>query len=82
MSEILKEPLPVPTKKTAPCKDCEEREVKCHGKCERFKAWNEKHVADREAIRKKKNAIRDVDDYVQKNIIKYRKTKGHWQKKG
>lgn len=23
----------------APCKDCTEREVGCHGRCERYKAW-------------------------------------------
>ncbi len=26
-----------------PCLECKDRYVGCHGKCERYKAWSDKH---------------------------------------
>lgn len=27
---------------TAPCKDCNDRQLGCHGTCERYKKWKER----------------------------------------
>lgn len=31
-----------------PCKDCEDREIGCHGKCEAYMEWAKEHEALRE----------------------------------
>lgn len=41
--------------KQPPCYGCEDRQVGCHGKCERYSAWNAAHTAEREEIQKKKD---------------------------
>ena len=30
--------------KTAPCKGCHDRAVGCHGKCEKYAAWQVEHA--------------------------------------
>ena len=34
-------------KQSVPCKGCEERELGCHGKCEKYKVYRETLMADR-----------------------------------
>ena len=34
----------------SPCKDCPERQIKCHASCERFKEYQEKHNAERKRM--------------------------------
>lgn len=28
----------------SPCKGCPDRSAECHGKCEKYAAWNDRHV--------------------------------------
>lgn len=41
--------------KSSPCKDCPDRCVGCHAKCEKYLSWK-KHEEELEAIRKAKEA--------------------------
>ena len=34
-------------KESVPCKGCQDREVGCHGKCEKYKAYHELLIEDR-----------------------------------
>lgn len=45
--------------KTPPCKGCESREVGCHGRCEKYKAFRKQH----DAIKEKMCAERNARDY-------------------
>ena len=36
--------------KIAPCKNCDERAVGCHGKCERYTEWAKAARSEREAL--------------------------------
>ena len=38
----------------APCKDCKDRELGCHGKCERYQSWANDRERVRETERKEK----------------------------
>lgn len=29
------------SRKSAPCRDCEQREIGCHGRCEQYKAYRD-----------------------------------------
>lgn len=71
-----KEKLPVPTKKTAPCKDCEERDVGCHATCAKYSAWQKKHIAELAEIRKIKTVQGQLDDSVREKAYRTRKRKG------
>jgi hypothetical protein len=35
-----------------PCHDCESRHSGCHAECEDYRAWSEKHEADKARARK------------------------------
>ena len=35
---------------TSPCKGCPDRQVACHGSCERYKAWRERFVAQQKHL--------------------------------
>ena len=48
----------------APCKGCEERELGCHSKCERYIAFHE----FREDIRRKKEAERLLGKYKREQV--------------
>lgn len=41
----------------APCRDCEEREIGCHGKCEEYRRYKIKHYA--ESIYEYRNKMRE-----------------------
>ena len=45
--------------KKPPCKDCPDRHVACHSTCEKFKAWEEIHRAqkEKELLSKKKRWV-------------------------
>ena len=34
-----------------PCFECPERHDRCHGTCEKYKAWSEQRATERELIR-------------------------------
>ena len=52
-----------PTRDSPPCKDCIDREIKCHDKCERYKEWK-KGVDDLNKARR---------DYDRGRYNKYRR---------
>lgn len=41
--------------KSAPCKDCEKRELGCHSKCEKYKEYRKQHDALSELKRSKED---------------------------
>ena len=43
----------LPGRKDAPCMGCGEREVGCHGRCERYRAFEQERQAEYEARLKK-----------------------------
>lgn len=52
----------------APCLTCEERYPHCHGQCEKYKAFKEEQVRDKEAYYN--NADNAYDRYKQMKIKK------------
>ena len=42
---------------TPPCKGCTERYVGCHGKCEKYAAWQSKHEKAKQRQREELDAI-------------------------
>lgn len=60
----------------SPCKDCGDREIRCHCTCERYKewkAWHDKAVADERAERSK--------SYSDKSGQWFRTDGGYWRNK-
>lgn len=53
-----------------PCRDCEKRQVGCHGKCEAYQHY----AAGREAIREEKARKNEAEGYT-RNCIRARKIK-------
>lgn len=53
-----------------PCRDCEKRQVGCHGRCEAYQAY----AAGREAIRREKAKKNDAEGYT-RNCVRVRKIK-------
>lgn len=49
---------------TNPCKDCEERHLRCHSDCERYKAYREEWERITAEIRKAKKAEVLTESYV------------------
>lgn len=49
---------------TNPCKDCEEREVGCHGKCEKYQAYRSDLDQVKQVIRTQKETEAVADGYV------------------
>lgn len=46
---------------TNPCYKCPDRQVGCHGKCEKYQSWNSEHTEAKEAKRRAKRAENDAD---------------------
>lgn len=46
------------SREPAPCKECTERELACHGKCERYQAWRRRLDALNKKIRLDKQATK------------------------
>ena len=55
--------------KQPPCKDCTERKIGCHGKCERYKAFKEYHEAEKQQKIREGNAA----DYFIESALRNRK---------
>ena len=51
------------TNNRAPCKECKERAVGCHGSCERYSAFRKKCDEDL-AKRQERNAQKDFENYT------------------
>ena len=48
----------------APCKDCEQRDLGCHGRCEEYKEFKRKRQGQNDWLR-------EQNQYVQVNRTKY-----------
>ena len=55
---------------TAPCLNCPNRHLRCHGECERYKAYD----VERNLIR----ANRGAQQSIEQNIFKWRDEKRSW----
>ena len=55
-----------------PCYNCPDREMGCHGRCERYKAYR----AEVDAIKAKRKAESDIVDAIQE--AKRRRNKFKW----
>lgn len=49
---------------TNPCKDCEDREVGCHGRCEMYQAYRSELDQVKQVIRTQKETEAVTDGYV------------------
>lgn len=50
-------------KPIAPCKGCEDREMKCHSSCVRYKGWTEECLRITIETRTARNKEQMVEDY-------------------
>ena len=66
--------------KKPPCKDCPERTVGCHSKCQRFIEWKKREVLLKEEKREVGRALSDIIDYKRKAISKNKKRVGAYKK--
>lgn len=39
----------------APCKDCPDRHTACHGSCDKYKQWKERHTAQQQHLKETGN---------------------------
>ena len=53
--------------KSGPCKDCSDRAVGCHGRCERYQEWKRDRDAILDAMNAEKAKTQLAVNYVQKN---------------
>lgn len=56
------------SKINAPCKDCPDRHIGCHGECEAYQTYN----ADRERIRASKKTAIDMYEIQKKRNKKWK----------
>ena len=64
-----------------PCKDCEERYLGCHSKCNRYIKWKQKHDQRCKEYNKKLGFEKDLIGYdIQNNT--YFKKRNKWGKRG
>ena len=59
---------------TAPCKNCKNRAIGCHGKCAKYAAWKKKHEQERTRLAKELEAL-DAVIREQKRMKKTRRKK-------
>ena len=53
----------------APCKNCEDRAPKCHGTCEKYKAFRDSLVE----IRKEQKKFYDVDSLRAESVVRLKR---------
>jgi len=64
-------------KLSAPCKDCEDRGVGCHGKCEKYRAYKERMSEERRKCLKAYGDEQIHENYCRKvheKIVKRQRT--------
>lgn len=66
--------------KHSPCKGCQDRQENCHANCGPYLEYEAARQAERDAIRREKQARQMIDDYVIK--AKSKNTKGKNVKRG
>ena len=47
-----------------PCKDCTERDLGCHGTCERYSEWKVKHQEVKDTIYQQKESVVSADRFL------------------
>lgn len=67
---------------SAPCKDCKDRKLHCHDKCEKYLTFKKDHAAYVKFIRQQKQSDYDLDDVEKKRFEKYNKAKIRHDKEG
>jgi hypothetical protein len=66
--------------KKPPCKDCTEREVGCHSKCQRFIEWKKREDLLKEEKREVGRALSDIIDYKRRVVVKHKRKRGEYNK--
>lgn len=60
---------------TAPCKDCEDRKIGCHGTCEKYKDFKTTIETEKAKIRNAYDTEIKLDDSAMKTVRKIKKRK-------
>lgn len=63
--------------KHSPCYNCPDRQVGCHGKCERYLAYAEKRAEDAEKEREEKKADILLTDFRLRSIDRVKRQNGN-----
>ena len=58
---------------TSPCKDCDSRQVGCHGSCEEYIEYLAKRRAEWEQIQTEKDKDRWLDSYEVRRAERFRR---------
>ena len=58
-------------KPLAPCMDCSDRHIGCHGICDRYKAYTEAYEELKESIRKQKFVHNSIKDMHKEQYARY-----------
>ena len=61
-------------KAKAPCKECSERTIACHGKCEKYKNFTEKLSKEKALCEDARKKEISYNDFKIKNAIRNKKT--------
>ena len=67
---------------SAPCKNCQDRKLHCHDRCEKYLAFKKDHAEYVRLIRNQKQSEYDLDDVEKKRFEKYNKAKIRHDKEG
>ena len=67
---------------SAPCKDCKNRKLHCHDKCQKYVDFKIEHAEYVRFIRDQKRSMYDMDEVVKKRFEKYNKAKIRHNKEG
>ena len=62
---------------TAPCKDCKDRELGCHSKCQKYLDYKD----DKAEFDKQMKKIKEMDDYAKSVCSRIKEQKAKAQKK-
>lgn len=61
---------------------CDKRYIACHAACEKYAEWLAVHEAEKDAIKRRKDADKAVDDFLaQTNLRKKRNTEAESAKR-
>ena len=52
----------------APCKDCPDRYLGCHGTCEKYREYKERHAEEAAANQQQKDAYKDLCSYKEAKV--------------
>lgn len=59
--------------KLPPCKECTERQAKCHSTCKKYIEWKAEHETKRETISQKRSEDILYHDYKVNQIVRTKK---------